>query len=145
MAFLPVNRVPFGLIESAPVIPKLYWDVTSQEQRVKRLCEKMSELFDYSKMLAVALNADTKAIEELQAAFKKFMESGFDDYYKEQLVKYINDHFPELMHTLLNQGVFFGLSDDGYFVANVLMQLTIYFDTVMDYSSNDYGKLTLTY
>lgn len=145
MAFLPVNHVPFGLIESAPVIPKLYWDVTSQEQRIKRLCEKMSELFDYSKMLAVALNADTKAIEELQAAFEKFVESGFDEYYKEQLVQYINDHFPELMHTLLNQGVFFGLTDDGYFVANVLMQLTIYFDTVMDYASDDYGKLTLTY
>lgn len=141
----PLNPVPFGMLDSAPVIPKLYWDVTSQEQRIKRLCEKLSELFEYSKTLAIQLNADTSAIEELQKMFEKFMQNGFDDYYKAQLVRYINTHFIEIMQAILNYGVFFGLTEDGYFSANAVWQLTVYFGTIMDYANDDYGKLTLTY
>ena len=84
-------------------------------------------------------------INQLLEDFEKFKESGFDDYYRELIVQWIENHLAELMHLLLNQGIFFGLTNDGYFCANVLMQLTIYFNTVLEYDSDDYGRLTLTY
>ena len=49
------------------------------------------------------------------------------------------------MKSILNYGVFFGLTQDGYFCANVAWQLNCVFDTIMDYSNENYGRLTLTY
>lgn len=147
MAFSPVPYItpyPFWT-QFTPTLPSLYWDVDSHEERIKRICLELHKLVEYSNYLGNNINIDHETIKELQDAFQKFMESGFDDYYKEQIEQWITDNFASLMKLLLNQGIFFGLTEDGYFCANVLMQLTIYFDTIMDYSSDDYGKLTLTY
>lgn len=146
MAFIPVTPLPFGMLESAPVIPKLYWNVTSQEQRIKRLCEKLTELFDYAQALAVALNQDTAAIRELQAAFQKFMESGFDDYYKEQVIAWIDAHMQEIIESMLHKMVFFGLTSDGYFCAYIPESWDeITFDTGAVYGRSDYGRLILRF
>lgn len=147
MAFPPVPHItpyPFWT-QFTPTLPSLYWDVDSHEERIKRICLELHKLVEYSNYLGDNINIDHETIKELQDAFQKFMESGFDDYYKEQIEQWITDNFASLMQLLLNQGIFFGLTEDGYFCANVLMQLTIYFDTIMDYSSDDYGKLTLKY
>lgn len=147
MAFSPIQHVtpyPFWT-QFTPTLPSLYWDVDSHEERIKRICLELHKLVEYSNYLGNNINLDHETLQELQDAFQKFMESGFDDYYREQIEKWITDNFASLMQLLLNQGIFFGLTEDGYFCANVLMQLTIYFDTIMDYSSDDYGKLTLKY
>lgn len=147
MAFSPVPHItpyPFWT-QFTPTLPSLYWDVDSHEERIKRICLELHKLVEYSNYLGDNINIDHETLKELQDAFDKFMESGFDDYYKEQIQQWISDHLVEVMQALLNQGIFFGLTEDGYFCANVLMQLTIYFDTIMDYASDDYGKLTLTY
>lgn len=146
MAFIPVTPLPFGMLESAPVIPKLYWDVTSQEQRIKRLCEKLTELFDYAQMLAVTLNQDTAAIKELQAAFKRFMESGFDDYYKAQVIAWIDAHMREVLEAITRKMVFFGLTSDGYFCAYIPDSWhEISFDTGAVFGRSDYGRLILRF
>lgn len=142
-AFIP----PYGafVLPDPPVIPKLYWGALTQEERIRKLCQELHRICEYANQLGIAINLDHEIIKQLEDDFEKFKEFGFDDYYKEQIEQWISDHLVEVMQTLLNQGIFFGLTEDGYFCANVLMQLTIYFDTVMDYSSDDYGKLTLTY
>lgn len=138
--------VPFpGFVPSAPVIPKLYWDAISQEQRIKRICEMLQKLYDYSNQLGTAINIDHATIEQLLAEFEQFKESGFYDYYEENLTQWIHDNLASILHEILNQGVFFGLTDDGYFTAEIIWQLAIVFDTIMDYSSENYGHLTLTY
>ena len=147
MPFIPpTNVVPFPFWNAyTPTLPDIYWDVDSHEERIKRICLELHKLIEYTDYLGDNINLDHKTLQELQDAFEKFMESGFDDYYREQIEKWITDNFAALMQLLLNQGIFFGLTEDGYFCANVLMQLTIYFDTILDYSSDDYGKLTLKY
>lgn len=147
MAFSPIQHVtpyPFWT-QFTPTLPSLYWDVDSHEERIKRICLELHKLVEYSNYLGNNINLDHETLQELQDAFQKFMESGFDDYYKEQIQQWISDHLVEVMQALLNQGIFFGLTEDGYFCANVLMQLTIYFDTIADYSNDNYGRLVLNY
>lgn len=147
MAYMPPNPVPLwpAFFPSAPVVPKLYFDALSPEQRLKKLCEELHRLCEYANQLGIAINVDHTLIEQLQADFEKFMASGFDDYYKEQLVAYIEDHFGEIIYKMLNAGVFFGLTEDGYFCANVAYQIAFILDTIEDYSNDNYGRLTITY
>ena len=142
----PIFIPPYNeFLDSPPSIPKFYWEVHDQEQRFHRLCEELHKLVEYANSLGKAINLDHEIIEQLEKDFQKFMESGFDDYYKEQLTAYINEHFSELMQQIINHGVFFGITDDGYFCANVVWQLTVYFDTIADYESDDYGRIVLNY
>ncbi len=147
MPFISPTLIPpfYGWTKFTPALPSFYWDVYSAEERIKKMCLEIHKLCEYVNMLGDNINIDHKIIQELEAAFEKFMESGFDDYYKAQIEQWIADHLVEVMQALLNQGVFFGLTEDGYFCANVLLQLTIYFDTIVDYSSDDYGRLVLNY
>lgn len=128
-----------------PTLPDLYWDVDSHEERIKKICLELHKLVEYANYLGENINLDHKTIEELQENFQKFIDGEFDDYYKEQIQQWIDAHFLDIMKAVLNHGVYFGLTDDGYFSANVVWQLTTVFDTVMDYSSDNYGRLTLTY
>lgn len=147
MAFTPTSLVaPFwGWTAFTPALPDFYWNVYSAEERIKKICLELHKLCEYANMLGENINIDHELITELQEAFDKFMESGFDDYYREQIQQWINDHFIDVMKAILNHGIFFGITDDGYFCANSVWQLTTIFDTIMDYSSDNYGHITLTY
>jgi hypothetical protein len=138
---------PFpGWVEGAPVIPEQYWDVISPEQRYKTIEEWLQKIVDFlNGQTTPQTNQLLREVEALQSEFEKFKESGFFDYYAEQIEKWIADNLIDVMRALLNQGIFFGLTEDGYFCANVLTQLTIYFDTITDYSNSDYGRLVLNY
>jgi hypothetical protein len=142
----PGGLAPFpGFVPSAPVIPKLYWDAISQEQRIRRICEMLHKIFDYASQLGIAVNTDHATLEKLLDDFEKFKESGFLDYYEKQLTQWVRDNLATILHEILNQGVFFGLTQDGYFCANVVWQLMVTFDTIASYASDDYGKLVLNY
>jgi glutathionyl-hydroquinone reductase len=137
---------PFpGWRPTTPVLPKLYWEAITPEQELQELCKRLHMLYDYASQLGMVTTEQGEQIQQLIEQFEKFVESGFDDYYKEQLKAYIEEHFSELMQQILNHGVYFGLTDDGYFCANVVWQLTVYFDTIADYASDDYGRLVLNY
>lgn len=136
---------PYFALDSAPVIPKFYWDTYSQEQRIKRLCEELHKLVEYANMLGANINLDHVMIEELQSAFEKFQESGFLDYYEQQLETWINEN----METIIKKSmmmVWFGLTEDGHFVAYIPESWSdITFDTGMVYGQPDYGCLILQY
>ena len=70
---------------TAPVIPKLYWDVESQEQRWARICEQLGKVICYSDCLGKQLNVTMKDVEDLKSEFEEFKESGFFDYYADDL------------------------------------------------------------
>lgn len=144
MEWLPL--APYGsFVLNTPTIPKFYWDVYSQEQRLKQICCELEKLMQYADMLGVNLNIDHEAIIELQEQFKKFMESGFFDYYAAQLEKWINDNMERIISKAIKM-VFFGLTPDGYFCAYIPSSWAgIMFDTVADYASENYGCLVLKY
>ena len=52
-----INVPPYwGWTAYTPTIPKLYWDVYSQEERIKRLCVEYDKLTHYSSMIAEKTN-----------------------------------------------------------------------------------------
>lgn len=142
----PAPLAPFGCWPYTMVIPKFYWDAESPEQRVKYLCMLYDKLMAYVDALKDNVNVDSEAIKELQEAFQKFMESGFDDYYAEQVAKWIAANLQKIIDAMTVSTVYFGLTDDGYFTAYYpLSWKTVQFDTIADYSSDYYGCLVLLY
>lgn len=135
---------PFaGFTAFVPSIPKLYWGVKSQEQRILAICELLDKLICYADMLGDNVNFNREEIEALKAEFEKFKESGFEDYYLEQIEKWVNDNLETLFHLLVKQ-VFFGLTLDGHFVAYIPESWNdIVFDTGMVYGVDTYGRLIL--
>lgn len=147
MAYIPTPPVPLwpAFFPSAPVVPKLYYDALSPEQRIKKLCEELHRLCEYANTLGIAINLDREAIAELQADFQKFIDGEYDQYYKDLIYKWIQDNFADLISAGVRQ-VFFGLTDDGYFCAYVPDSWhEITFDTGAVFGRSDYGRLILRF
>lgn len=137
---------PFwGWTEFTPALPDFYWDVYSAEERIKKICMELHKLCDYANMLGENINIDHEIIKELEDAFTKFMESGFDDYYKQQVDAWINANFQTIMNSLMGKMLFFGLTDDGYFVAYIPKKWELAFDTDIVSDSENYGRLQIFY
>lgn len=136
--------VPFANFStSTPVLPQIYWDVYSAEQRWKTICCELEKLIEYTDSINIQVGINKNDIEKLKADFKKFVESGFFDYYAKQIEQWIKDNLKWLWETFAKQ-VFFGLTDDGYFCAYVPDSWEdIVFDTGAVYGRSDYGRLIL--
>lgn len=92
--------------------------------------------------------AEKEAVEALFAKvweqFNEFKEHGFDDYYADQIAEWIKNNAERVIKDMLLTGVWFGLTDDGYFCAYKPESWSdIEFDTGMVYGRSDYGRLIL--
>lgn len=144
---MPLNPIPLwpAFFPSAPVVPKLYYDALSPEQRIKKLCEELHRLCEYANMIGIRVNEDATLIEKLAEQFDKFIEGGFEEYYEGMLTAWILQNAGELLTKYIKL-VFFGLTPDGYFCAWIPESWSeITFDTVADYSDPLYGRLVLLY
>lgn len=145
MSKLPPIPLWPAFFPSAPVVPKLYYDALSPEQRIKKLCEELHRLCDYANVLGLNLNIDREAINELEAQFQKFIEGGFSEYYEAEIARWIDEHFADIISDGMKQ-VYFGLTSDGYFCAYVPDSWSeITFDTGVVYGRSDYGRLILKF
>lgn len=144
MALNPIPLWP-AFFPSAPVVPKLYYDALSPEQRIKKLCEELHRLCEYANMLGIHVNANDEEMARLTAEFAKFIEGGFEEYYEGMLTEWILNNAGDLLTKYIKL-VFFGLTPDGYFCAWIPESWSeITFDTVADYSDPLYGRLVLLY
>ena len=63
---------PFaGFTEFTPTIPKLYWDVHSQEQRIHRICDMLDKIICYANFLGDKTEINIEEIEALKAEFEE--------------------------------------------------------------------------
>lgn len=134
-----------GFTSFTPTIPKLYWDVYSQEERIKRICMELHKLCEYANALNININLNHDMIETLRLEFEQFKDSGFFDYYAEQIENWINANMPDIIGKYVRM-VFFGLTLDGHFVAYIPEGTgwdDIIFDTGAVYGSEEYGRLIL--
>ena len=130
-------------VSTTPALPSLYWDVYSSEQRIKEMCKELCKLVDYANELGVYTSTDRERIDALYAEFEQFKESGFADYYEQLLQKWIDENHKAIYEHLAKQ-VFFGLTQDGHFVAYVPDSWSdIVFDTGSDINLSTYGRLIL--
>lgn len=137
---------PFwGFTAFTPTIPKSYWQVKSQEQRILAISELLDKLICFSDYLGDQLGITREELVALRVEFEEFKEHGFDEYYEQQVIAWINEHMEAIISAAI-QMVFFGLTDDGYFCAYIPESWReIVFDTVADYESAEYGSLVLKY
>lgn len=132
-----------AFVASAPEIPKLYWDVKSQEQRIKNICCELKKVIEYSELTADTTNQLTEKVNELTQLFEQFQESGFDDYYEQQVHQWIESNLSFIFEETVKQ-VYFGINEQGYFVAYIPDSWSdIIFDTGADYTLDTYGRLIL--
>lgn len=137
---------PFwGFSAFTPTIPKLYWGVKSQEQRILNLFDLLDKMICYAQELGAQVNLDTAEVEKLRQEFEELREGKFWDYYEAQIMQWVAEKMPAIMAAAARQ-VVFGLTSDGYFCAYIPDAWSdIVFDTGMVYGRSDYGRLILRF
>lgn len=141
---------PFlGFSAFTPTIPKLYWNVKSQEQRILNLFDLLNKLVCYCDNMGLQINVNTQDIADLQTAMQELKDGGLLDYYEKQIYDWIQANMADLLSAGIRQ-VYFGLTDDtysggaGYFVAYIPDSWSeIVFDTGAVYGLDTYGRLIL--
>ena len=141
---------PFwGFSAFTPTIPKLYWDVKSQEQRILNLFDLLNRLVCYCDSMGLQIDVNAQDIADLQTAMQELKDGGLLDYYEKQIYAWIQAHMADLLSAGIKQ-VYFGLTDDtysggaGYFVAYIPESWSeIVFDTGAVYGLDTYGRLIL--
>lgn len=138
--------VPYSAFTNAtPALPAFYWDVYSSEQRIKELCKELCKLVDYANELGIHINLNKDDIIKLQNELQNLKDGGLLDYYEKQIYQWIQDNMRDIMAAACKQ-VYFGLNDDGYFVAYVPDSWNeITFDTGAVFGRSDYGRLILRF
>lgn len=86
-----------GIIGNTPVVPKLYWDVYSSEQRWKEICCELQHVIDYARQLGEGANIDHAALEEIQAVLNDIQAGKYVDGYIDQLAAYIDANLQALV------------------------------------------------
>lgn len=138
--------VPFNFWTAfTPVVPDVYKDAISPQQQIHDMCCMLHKLVCYSDMLASELNIDKDKLQELSDMFDRFQESGFEDYYAEQIHAWVIDNMPDIIRDAIRM-VFFKLTADGYFCAWIPDSWSdIWFDTGANYNRSDYGCLMILF
>lgn len=128
------------------ILPAVYDDSLSYYELLCKVIQKLNEVIDQSNEHSEAILALQSALIQLRDEFEKFKESGFFDYYAEQIWQWINDNMEDIFREFLKVTVYFGLTLDGYFVAYIPDSWDeITFDTGAVYANDDYGRLILKY
>ena len=141
---------PFwGFSAFTPTIPKLYWNVKSQEQRILNLFDLLNKLVCYCDSMGLQIDVNAQDIADLKVAMQELKDGGLVDYYEKQIYDWIQANMADLLSAGIKQ-VYFGLTDDtysggaGYFVAYIPQSWSeIVFDTGAVYGLAPYGRLIL--
>lgn len=137
---------PFaGFTNFTPTLPKFYWDIYDKEQIIKHLCKLVHKVCCYAEQMGISVNEYVAQVEELEAQFEQFKETGFFDYYAAQINQWVQDNMERIISEAIKM-VFFGLTEDGYFCAYIPKSWEgIIFDTGAVYGEDNYGHLILKY
>lgn len=137
---------PFPVFPYSGNMPDFYRNEQSEEAVVAKLCEWVCKLQEYVNDQTDNFNGIQEAYEQLEELFEKFQESGFDDYYADQVREWIGENLQRIVDAMTVSTVYFGLTDDGYFTAYYPVSWkTVQFDTIADYDNPYYGCLCLFY
>lgn len=124
-------------------LPAVYDDELSYYEVVCKVVSELNGNVGLFNELVKQVNMNTEEIAALKELFEKFQESGFDEYYKDQVEQWINANLDFIFTHTVKQ-VFFGLTRDGHFCAYVPKSWNdIIFDTGMNYKEDTYGRLIL--
>lgn len=78
-----------GFTAFTPTIPALYWDVYSEEQRMKAICEQLCKLIHYADMLGIEVS-------EMQRILNDIVAGKFDEMIEAAIERWFEENEPEL-------------------------------------------------
>lgn len=133
----------WGYTDFTPTLPALYWDVESQEERIKKICLEMHKLCEYANYLGENINLDHETIEKIYEEFETFKDSGFTDYYIDIITNWVENNFAELISKHLGI-VWPAISDDGNFVLYSATVMNLSWDVDMS-KTDDFGRIIIRY
>lgn len=138
----PPNERPFRYFVQM-ALPAVYGDELSYYELLAKVVDQLNKLISSNNQLNEDMQALYDFVEQLRDILDGFMTNGFDEYYKEQVIAWINANLTWLFTTIAKQ-VYFGINQQGYFVAYIPDGWSdIVFDTGMNYELETYGRLIL--
>lgn len=134
------------------VLPLVYDESISYYEVLCKMVDYLNKMVDNQTFFKESLDQHGVSIEELKTSTKELKEeldkvkSGeYVSLYIDSLKGFIDNNLKELVGRVVKY-VFFGLTDDGYFIAYIPDSWDfVKFDTDMDYQSKNYGHLMLTW
>lgn len=134
------------------VLPAVFDDSLSYYELVGKVVKKLNEVIDSNNELAGYVAANTKDIAQLKedvellnSEFEKVKNGRYASLYIEAMKDWIAENLINIVGQIV-KFVWFGLSDDGHFVAYIPTSWRfLTFDMVADPDSRDYGRLLLSY
>lgn len=125
------------------VLPAVYDDSLTYYELLCKVIAKLNEVIEKDNEQSDVINILLEDLQALADEFETFKESGFDDYYREQMEAWLDAHMDEIFEKY-TRGVYFGLNLEGYFIAVIPESWSdIVFDTGANYSEETYGRLIL--
>lgn len=127
------------------VLPAVYDDSLTYYEAVCKVVEKLNEVIAAYSLSGDAIQQLQGAVEELQKELEDWKNGGFKDYIKDSVTEWVNTNLEYIYRYTIAQ-VFFGLNEEGYFVAYIPQSWNeIMFDTGVVYGIDSYGRLILRY
>lgn len=134
------------------VLPAVFDDSLSYYELVGKVVKKLNEVIDSNNELAGYVATDTmdiaqlkKDVELLNSEFEKIKNGQYASLYIEAMKNWLAENLINIVGQIV-KFVWFGLSDDGHFVAYIPTSWRfLTFDMVADPDSPDYGRLLLSY
>lgn len=127
-----------------PTIPKLYWNVRSQEQRILNIFQLVDKVISYVDNENEAIADLAQKVQELESEIN---DPEFYTHIIDIINEWIDTHMPEILGNAARI-VYFGLTDNGHFAAYIPYGNAwddVQFDTGQTYINDDYGRLKLYY
>lgn len=141
------NQATPNPVTYRPTMPGYVEDAAAEFARMRTTQDQIHWLYRFVRQLREYVNDYPQLkdrVTELENLFKKFQESGFDDYYKKQIEAWISEHMPDILGEAITF-VMPGITDDGHFCVWFPKRWRVVFDCVMNYASQNYGKLSIKY
>lgn len=89
---------PFAaFLGSTPVVPEIYWNVYSSEQRWKTICCRLEGLISYVDEMKDVVNVDTSAIEEMKTLLEEIRDGKYADLYLDAVANYIDTNLVQFV------------------------------------------------
>lgn len=134
------------------VLPAVFDDSLSYYELVAKVVGKLNEVIGSNNELAGYVGANTrdiaqlkKDVELLNSELEKVKGGQYASLYIEAMQNWIAENLVNIVGQIV-KFVWFGLSDDGHFVAYIPTSWRfLTFDMVADPGSRDYGRLLLSY
>lgn len=126
-------------------LPAVYDDSLSYYELLCKIVAKVNEIIEIHNQENNNWEEIQKELDEINAWIEDFKEHGLDPYYQAQVEKWVTENLDYIFSHVVKQ-LFFGLSQDGYFVAYIPNSWNdIVFDTGWNFGDDTYGRLILRY